>query len=142
MIARSDAEVMGGRSIDVQLRRDAGFLQRKVHQHTVLRGADDIVPAVREEDWGRSDRDMQAGSDLIFVLRFQVARIDPNGEVGPATGFVHFIDWLIRSPVEARCCRNSQMTTSRETHHADLLRIDAPLPGFASHQTNGSLRIL
>ena len=109
MFARADAEVMGGRRIDVQLRRDAGFLQRKIHQHTVLRRADDIVPAVREEYRRRSDRDTQAGSNLIFVLRFQVARIDSDGKIRPATDFVHIIDWLILSSVEARRRRNSQM---------------------------------
>ena len=92
MFARADTEVMGGRRIDVQLRRDAGFLQRKVHQHAVLRRADDIVPAVREEDWRCSDRDTQAGSNLIFVLCFQVARIDSDSEIRPATYFIHVID--------------------------------------------------
>ena len=57
MVARADAEVMDGRCIDVQLRRDASFLQRKVHQHTVLRRADDIVSSVREEDRRRADWD-------------------------------------------------------------------------------------
>ena len=109
MVARADAKVMGGRRIDVQLRRDAGFLQRKVHQHTVLRRADDIGPAVREEDRRRSDRDTQAGSDLIFILRLQVARIDSDGEIRSATDFVHVIDGLEGSLLEARRRRNRQM---------------------------------
>ena len=50
VVTRADAEVMGGSRIDVQLRRDAGFLQRKVHQHTVLRRTDDISPAVADSD--------------------------------------------------------------------------------------------
>jgi len=109
MAARSDAEVMGSRRIDVQLRRDAGFLQRKVHQHTVLRWANDIVPAVREEDRRRSGRDTQAGSDMVFVFRLQVARIDSNGEVRPATDFVHIIDRLVSPLLEARCRCNRQV---------------------------------
>ncbi len=141
MIALADAEVVGGRRIDVQLRRDAGLPQRKVHQHAVLRRADDIGPAVREKYRRRSGRDTQAGSDLVLVLRLQVARIDSNGEVGPATDFVHVINRLVGSPVEARRRRNCQMAAGRETHHADLLRIDAPLAGFAPHEADSPLRI-
>ena len=142
MVARANTEIMGGRRIDVQLRRDAGFPKRKVHQHTMFRRAYDIVPAVREEDRRRPGRDTQAGSDLVLVFRFQVARIDSNGEVGPATDFVHLIDWLVRSLIEARRRRNSQMAAGRETHYADLLRMDAPLAGVAPHEADGPLRIL
>ena len=41
MIAFADAEVMCGSRIDVQLRRDSGFLQRKVHQHTMYLSRED-----------------------------------------------------------------------------------------------------
>src|SRR5437868_7738941 len=34
------------------------------------------------------------------------------------------------------------MTACRKAHHADPLRVDAPLPGFAADQTHGALRIL
>ena len=95
-----------------------------------------------EEDRRRSGRDTQAGSDLVFVLRLQVARIDSNSEVRPATDCVHVIDWLVGSLIEARCCRNCQMAAGREARDADLLRIDAPLAGSAPHQADGSLRIL
>ena len=73
MLTLADAEVMGGCCIDVQLGRDAGFLQRKVHQHAVLRRTDDIVPAVREKKRRRSGRDTQAGSDFVLVFCLQVA---------------------------------------------------------------------
>ena len=73
VVARAYAEVMGGRRIDVQFRRDSGFLQRKVHQHAVLRRADDIVPAVCKEDRGRSGRNTQAWSDLVAALGLQIA---------------------------------------------------------------------
>jgi len=132
MVARTNAEVMSGRGVNVQLRRDTGFLQRKVHQHTVLRRAYDIIPTMGKENRRRSSRDTQAGSDLVFVLRLQVARINSNGEVRPATDCVHVIDWLVGSPVEARYRRNRKVAACRETHHADLLRMDAPNPWLYS----------
>src|SRR5262249_6726284 len=36
MVARTDAEVVGGGGIDVQFRRDAGSLQGQVRKHAVL----------------------------------------------------------------------------------------------------------
>ena len=133
MVARADAKVMSGRRIDVQLRRDASFLQRKIHQHTVFRRADDVGSSVHQKNRGRSGRDAQAGSYLILVLCLQVARIDSNGEVGPATDLVHLIDRLVRSLLETGGRRNRQMAAGREAHDADLLRMDAPLLGIASH---------
>ena len=142
MVTRADSEVMGGRRIDVQLRRDSDFLQRKVHQHAVLRRADDIIPTVREEDRRRSGRDAQAGSDLVFVLRLQIARIDSNSKVRPATDCIHIIDGFVGSLLETRRHRNRQMAARRETHDADLLWLNAPLTGSAPHQADGPLRVL
>src|SRR2546430_14710397 len=97
MVVLAAAEVVGGACIDVQLRRTAGPLQREVHQHTVLRRADEVVPAVRKEDRWRPARNAEVRSEFILVLRLQVTRIDRNGEVGPATDFVHVIDRLVGS---------------------------------------------
>ena len=73
MVAGADPEVVGGRRIDVQLRWNAGSLQSEVHEHALLRAADDIVPAVHEEDRGCPGRDAEARSELILVLRLQIA---------------------------------------------------------------------
>ena len=53
MVARTDTEIMGGRCVDVQLRRNAGSLQSQVGKHAVIGAADDIVATVRQEDRGR-----------------------------------------------------------------------------------------
>ncbi len=85
MITRAYTKIMSSRSINVQLRRNAGFLQGQIHQCAVLRRADNVVSAVCEKDRRRPDRNTQVGSDLVFILCFQETRIDSNGEVGPAT---------------------------------------------------------
>src|ERR1035437_9124084 len=41
MVAGADAEIMGGRGINVQLRRHAGLLESEVHQDTMLGRTDD-----------------------------------------------------------------------------------------------------
>ena len=127
MVAWADAEVVGGRGINVQLRRDAGTLQGQVHDHAVIGGTDDVVPAVRQKDRGRPGRDAQPGSEFVLVLGLQVARVGQNGEVRPATGLVDVVDRLVGSLLEARRRGDGQMAARRETDHADLLRIDAPL---------------
>ena len=124
----------------MQLRRNAGPLQREVHQHAVLRRADDVVAAVREEDRWRPAWNADTRSEFVLVLRLEVTRIDRNGEVGSATDFVHVIDRLVSSLVEARRRRNRQMTARRKTDDADSA--DAPFPGFAPHQTDGPLGVL
>ena len=71
MVAGADAEVVGGARVDVQLRRDAGALQGQVHEHAVLGGADDVVPAVRQEDRRRPLRDVQPGASSSLSLAFR-----------------------------------------------------------------------
>ena len=94
MVAGTDAEIVGGRRIDVQLRRDAGSLQGQVGDHAVLGAADDIVAAVHEEDRRRSRRDVQPRRELILVLGLEIARIAEDGEVGPAAYFVDVVPRL------------------------------------------------
>ncbi len=43
MAAGPDAEVVGGRGVDVQFGRDAGSLESQVHEQAVLGIADNIV---------------------------------------------------------------------------------------------------
>src|SRR5947199_210724 len=75
LLANGAQQAAGGivRRIDVQLRWNAGSLQSEVHEHALLRAADDIVPAVHEEDRGCPGRDAEARSELILVLRLQIA---------------------------------------------------------------------
>ena len=72
---------MSGGGVDVQLGWDAGAPQCEIHQYAVLRRTDDILPAMREEYWGRSRRDAQSRGQFILVLRLQVAWIDRDGKV-------------------------------------------------------------
>ena len=82
---------MGGPCIDVQLSGNAGSSEREVHEHTVLRRADDVVPAMHKEYRRGSLWNAQAGSQFIFVLGLEIPGIDRNREVGSATAFVHLI---------------------------------------------------
>src|SRR5207253_9581043 len=63
-------------------------------------------------------------------------------EIGPATDFVHLIKRLVGSLLEARRGRNREVAARRKSHHADPLRMDAPLAGFAPDQADGALGIL
>ena len=101
MIDGTHGEVMGGPRVDVQLRRDAGALQGEVHDDAVFRRADDVGPAMHEEDRRRAGRDAQTGSELVLVLGLQVAGIGRDGEVRPATDLVNIIDRLVGSLLEA-----------------------------------------
>ena len=71
MLAGADAEIVGGRCIDVQLRWNAGTFQGHVHDHAVCRFADDVVPAVCQEDWRCPRRDAQVGVSSSLSLAFR-----------------------------------------------------------------------
>jgi hypothetical protein len=87
LVAFSDTEVVGGVCIYVQLSRDTSSLEREVHDHAVLRRADDVVPTMHKGYRGRPGRNVEARSEFILVLRLQVAGIrrrcslvtDPRG---------------------------------------------------------------
>src|SRR5205823_14944383 len=98
LVALANTEIMRGRGIDVQLRGDPGALQGQVHQQAVLRRADDVLTAVRQEDWRGIGWNADPSSQFILVFGLKVARINGNGEVGPATDVVNLIDPFIRSP--------------------------------------------
>src|SRR5262249_39738247 len=136
------AEVVGGPRIDVQLRRDTGALQRLVHDHAMARVADDVGPAVDEEDRRRLRWNAQAGSEFVLFLGLQVARIDPDGGVRAAADLVDVVDWLVGSLLEARCGGDCRVAPRREADHADSFRVDAPLLRLAADQADGALGVL
>ena len=102
MVAGPDTEVVSRCGVDMQLRCDAGMLQRQICYDAVLGRADDVCAAMREKNWRRAARNRQAGSKFILVLRLQIARIDNDREVRPAARPVDSIDGRIRSLLEAR----------------------------------------
>src|SRR5205085_7836239 len=57
VFARADTEIMGGAGIDVQLRRNAGALERPIKNHAVFGAADNIAAAVGQKDGRRPGRD-------------------------------------------------------------------------------------
>ena len=73
MVTAADAEVVGCCGVEVQLRCDAGSLQCQVHEDAVLWRTHDIVAAVHQKYRRRSWRDVQAGSELVIVLRLELA---------------------------------------------------------------------
>src|SRR5207249_938655 len=83
----------------------------------------------------------KARSEFVLILRLEVTRIDRNGEVRPATDFIHVIDRLVGPLFEAcrRCDR--QMAARRKTHDPDSLGMDAPFPCSAPNQADGPLRV-
>src|SRR5579884_881839 len=133
---------MGSARINVQLRLDAGTLQSAIHEYAVFGRADDVGPAVREENGRRVRRESQAGSQLLLVLGFEIAGIDRDREVRPAAYFVNLVDWLIGSLLETCGRGNRQMAARGETDNANAFGIDVPLFGFAAHEADRALGIL
>src|ERR1017187_10717709 len=142
MFAWADSKIVSGRSVDVQLGWNAGAPQCKVHQDAVFRRTDDVRAAMRKEDRGSSRRDVQSRRQFILFFRLQIARIDRDGKVGPATDVIYIVAGFVGSFLKAGSGRDGQVATSRETHDADLLRMELPLAGFAAHQADGPLGIL
>ena len=135
------AEIVGGRGIDVQLRRHAGTLQGQIGNHAVFRAADDVVAAVREKDRGRPGGDVQPGREFLLVLHLQIARIAEHGEVGPATCFIDGVDRRV-CPLLETCGRGQRkMAACRKADDADPFRVDSPLSGLAPYQADGALSI-
>src|SRR2546430_992940 len=98
--ALSHTGISGGPGIDLQLRGDPGALQGQVHQQAVLRRADDVLTPVCQEDWRGVGWNADPSGQFILIFGLKVARINGNGEVGPATDVVNLIDPFIRSPIE------------------------------------------
>ena len=136
----TDAEVVGGVRINVQLRRDACSLKRKVRDDAMLRRADDIVAAVNEEDRWRVGGYVQARSDFIFILVLEITRIHQDREVGSATQVIDVVNRVVTAFLEACGRRNRQMAAGGKTDYADVS--DAPLPSPASHQAHRALCVL
>src|SRR2546423_11576673 len=93
-VAFAHAKAVRRGSIDVQFRRNAGPLERQIHEDAMLGWADDIVATVDQKNGGRVLRDAEAGRQLVLVLGFQISRIHGDGEIGTTTYFVNFIGWL------------------------------------------------
>jgi hypothetical protein len=88
MAGLADAEIVRGSCINVQLRRHASSLQGQVHEHAMIRTANNVIASVCEKNWRRPGWNVQARRDFIFVLGFQVARINQDSEVGAAADLV------------------------------------------------------
>lgn len=93
---------MNSAGVDVQFRRDPRPSQGEIHEYAVLRRADEVRVAVREKDGGCTFRNAKSRRQFVLLFCLQVAWIDRDREVGPATEFVHVIDRLVGSFVEAR----------------------------------------
>jgi len=87
-------------------------------------------------------RDTNARRQFVLVLGFQVARINHDGKIRPAADLVNVVDRLVCAPVKVGRRGADEMAAGGETDHADLPRIDAPLPGLAANQTQRTLGIL
>src|SRR5688572_2922667 len=121
MLAFANAEVVGGGGVDVQFGGNAGSLEGQVHDDASLGRADDVVAAVHEENRWSAGRDAEARCELVGVFGLEIARIDGNGEVRPATDFVNAVDGFVRSLVEVCGRRDSEMAPGREADDADLV---------------------
>src|SRR6185369_16092292 len=97
---------------------------------------------MHEKNWRRVHRDLQAWRNRVLVLRLQIARISEDSEVRAAAGFVHLIDRLVGSLVEACGCGDGEMASCRKTNHANALGMNAPFLCPAAHQAHGTLCIL
>src|SRR5262249_19791591 len=97
---------------------------------------------MRQKYGGHPSWHVEAGRQGVVLFRLQVARIDRNGEIGPATHLVNVIDRLIGALVEVRRGGNCEMASRRKADDADALRVDAPFLGLAAHEAHGALRVL
>src|SRR5262245_54145910 len=108
----------------------------------MLRAADNVVAAVRQEDRWRARRNAQTRRDFVLFLVLQIAGINANGIIRPATYAVYIVDRLVGSRLEIRGGCNRQMAARRKAHQADPLRTESPLLGPAAHQAHRPLGIL
>src|SRR5712672_2059585 len=123
MVVGANAEIVSGVGVDVQLRRDAGLLQSEIHQYAVVRAADDVIPAVHEENWRRAGRNPDSGREFILLLVLEIAGINRDGEVGPAVCFIDLIDRLVGPLLETGRRGYSQMAAGGETDYSDAINV-------------------
>src|SRR5713101_5955916 len=103
---------------------------------------------MHKKDRGRLHRNPNVGREDTFVylhargmLFDQIARIDRDREVRPATYLVDLVDRLVGALVEVGRRRHGQVAARREAEDADSVRVDPPLRRPAPHQTDRPLRV-
>src|SRR3546814_18868628 len=72
----------------------------------------------------------------------QVSRIDRYREIGTAARLVAGVDGFIGPCIEGRAGKDREVSTCREPHDADLVRIYAVLNGVVSNDGDGPLSVL
>src|SRR3546814_376544 len=75
-------------------------------------------------------------------LHRQVSRIDRYREIGTAARLVAGVDGFIGPCIEGRAGKDREVSTCREPHDADLVRIYAVLNGVVSNDGDGPLSVL
>src|SRR5690349_9445158 len=85
---------------------------------------------------------MQTWSNLVFIFGFEISRVSPDCEIGPATDAIDLVDRTVSAPFEACCRGDGQVASGRKANHANSLWVDGQFFGFASDQADGALCIL
>src|SRR6266516_4043737 len=101
---------------------------------------------MHQEDRGRLPSNSNVGREDILVylhtrglLFNEIARIDSDGKVRPATYLVDLVDRFVGALVEMRRRCHGKVPARRETKDANPL--DSPVRGTAAHQTDCPLRV-
>ena len=114
---------MSAVGVDVHFGRDFGILQREeidggvFHMHG-------IVFRLNNDSRRSFFRDVNLGirSEVLFC-QCEVAGIDNDGKIRPATDFIRVIHRVIQTLLEVRAERRRKMGPGRESERPDAIRI-------------------
>src|SRR5262249_32631821 len=141
-VAAADAEGVSGFGIDVEFSGDAGSAEGQITQHAVVGRTYEVGAAVRQEHRRGSGGDHQSGGEFIFIFWFEVARINEDRKIRPATDVVDIVDVRIAALLETRGRGYGQVASGGETDDADAVGIDSKFADLAADQADSALCIL
>src|SRR5579864_3596562 len=113
--------------VEVHLDWYAGVLQSQKIDSRILH-VHRIILCLHDERWWRLLRymNLRIRREVLF-RKGQIARIDDDCEVGPATQLISRINRVIKPLIKVRAQRRCQMRTGRKPKNSYSLRINVQL---------------
>ena len=102
-----------------------------------------IVFGLNDEGWRSffSGMDFGVGRHVLFGDG-EIAGINDDGEIGPATDAVSGVDGIVEALIVVRAERGGEMSSGGEAEDTNAMRIDVPLGGARADEANSALCVL
>ena len=150
-VLRLVAEGVVGQGENMQLRRNIHFTQLQIDRDRTG-GRVAVAVAVNEAHRRRFGVEREVADErrvvsAIFVFAVdavaqRVSRVNRNREVQVARRFIEIVDRFVSRRLARRRGHQRQVSARRKAHYADFFRVDPPLVGLRTDDSDRSLDVL